>query len=49
MAVIRDDAFYQLENNRDIPVDKCTSLKDLLLSLDEYGVLWEKLCRESIK
>lgn len=45
MAAIRDDAFYQLENNRGIPVGKCTSLKDLLLSLDEYGVLWEKLCR----
>ena len=45
MAAIRDDAFYQLENNRDIPVGKCTSLKDLQLSLDKYGVLWEKLCR----
>ncbi len=45
MAAIRDDAFYQLENNRDIPVGKCTSLRDMLHSLDEYGVLWEKLCR----
>ena len=45
MAAIRDDAFYQLENNRDIPVGKCTSLKDMLYSLDGYGVLWEKLCR----
>ena len=45
MAAIRDDAFYQLENNRGIPVGKCTSLKDLQLSLDKYGVLWEKLCR----
>ena len=45
MAAIRDDAFYQLENNRGIPVGKCESLKDLQLSLDKYGVLWEKLCR----
>lgn len=45
MAAIRDDAFYQLENNRDIPVGKCTSSNDMLHSLDEYGVLWEKLCR----
>ena len=45
MAAIRDDAFYQLENNRGIPVGKCTSLKDLQLSLDKYGVLWEKLYR----
>jgi len=45
MATIRDDAFYQLENNRDIPVGKCTSSNDMLHSLDEYGVLWEKLCR----
>ena len=45
MAAIRDDAFYQLENNRDSPVDKCSSLNDMLHSLDEYAVLWEKLCR----
>ena len=45
IAAIRDDAFYQLENNRDIPVGKCTSIKDMLHSLDEYGVLWEKLFR----
>lgn len=44
MAAIRDDAFYQLENNRGIPIGKCASLKDLQLSLDKYGVLWEKLC-----
>ena len=45
MTAIRDDAFYQLENNRDIPVGKCASLNDMLHSLDEYAVLWEKLCR----
>ena len=45
MAAIRDDAFYQLQNNRGIPVGKCTSLKDMQHSLDEYGVLWDKLCR----
>ena len=45
MAAIRDDAFYQLENNMGIPVGKCTSLKDMQHSLDDYGVLWEKLCR----
>ncbi len=45
MAAIRDDAFYQLENNMGIPVGKCTSLNDMQHSLDEYGVLWEKLCR----
>ena len=45
MAAIRDDAFYQLENNRGVPVGKCTSLKEMQHSLDEYGVLWEKLCR----
>ena len=45
MAAIRDDAFYLLENKGGIPVGKCGSLKDLLHSLDGYGVLWEKLCR----
>lgn len=45
MAAIRDDAFYQLQNNMGIPVGKCTSLKDIQHSLDDYGVLWEKLCR----
>ena len=45
MAAIRDDAFYQLQNNMGIPVGKCTSLKDMQHSLDDYGVLWEKLCR----
>lgn len=45
MAAITDDAFYQLEYNREIPVGKCTSLKEMQHSLDEYGVLWEKLCR----
>ena len=45
MKAVRDDAFFQLENNRDIPVGKCTSLEDMRHSLDEYGVLWEKLCR----
>jgi len=45
MKTVRDDAFFQLENNRDIPVGKCKSLKDMRHSLDEYGVLWEKLCR----
>ena len=45
ISAIRDDAFFLLENNKDIPVGKCTSLNDMLHSLDEYGVLWEKLCR----
>jgi len=45
MKAVRDDAFFQLKNNRDIPVGKCVSLRDMRHSLDEYGVLWEKLCR----
>ena len=45
MAVIRDDVFSLLKNNRDVPVGKCASLKEMKLSLDGYGALWEKLCR----
>ena len=45
MAAITDDAFYQMKNNRDIPIGRCTSAKEMQHSLDEYGVLWEKLCR----
>lgn len=45
MTAVRDDAFFQLERYKDIPVGKCTSLRDMLHSLDDYGVLWEKLCR----
>lgn len=45
MTAVRDDAFFQLESSKDIPVGKCTSLRDMLHSLDDYGVLWEKLCR----
>ena len=29
MAVIRDDVFSLLENNRDVPVGKCASLKEM--------------------
>lgn len=45
MATIRDDAFSLLENNKEVPVGKCASLKEMELSLDGYGALWEKLCR----
>ena len=45
MTAVKDDAFFQLERYKDIPVGKCTSLRDMLHSLDDYGVLWEKLCR----
>lgn len=45
MAAVRDDAFSLFDLNREIPVGKCVSLGDMRHSLDEYGVLWEKLCR----
>lgn len=45
MAAIRDDAFFQLENGRDVPVGKYATLAEMQSSLDQYGVLWEKLCR----
>lgn len=45
MATVRDDAFSLFDLNREISVGKCVSLGDMRHSLDEYGVLWEKLCR----
>ena len=45
MAAVRDDAFFVLDLNSEIPVGKCALLDDMRHSLDEYGVLWEKLCR----
>ena len=45
MAAVRDDAFSLFALNREVPVGKCVSLGDMRHSLDEYGVLWEKLCR----
>lgn len=45
IAAIKDDAFFLLEHNIEIPTGKCETLNDMQHSLDEYGALWEKLCR----
>lgn len=45
MAAIADDAFSLLEDQEDIPKANVETIDALKSSLDEYGVLWEKLCR----
>jgi len=42
---IKDDAFSLLDYQKDIPVIKSPTPDEMRTSLDRYGVLWEKLCR----
>ena len=45
LKAIKDDAFSLLGYERDIPLGKSATAKDMIATLDGYGTLWEKLCR----
>lgn len=45
VSAIRDDAFSLLGYQKDVPVGHSGSVRDVIASLDTYGVLWEQLCR----
>lgn len=42
---IKDDAFSLLGYEQDIPLGKSATAEDIIATLDGYGTLWEKLCR----
>lgn len=42
---IKDDVFPLLGYQRDIPIGKHTTAAEMKSTLDAYGILWEKLCR----
>lgn len=47
ISSIKDDAFSLLNCQRKVTVGKCGTAQEMMSILNQYGVLWDKLCRNN--